>query len=67
MLVNGSLTYRIGGVEVAGFVNNLFNKDYFDSYIEQTTLALAVPFLPPSDLGIIGERRRYGVRARFRF
>ena len=67
MLVNGSITYRIGGVEVAAFVNNLFNKDYFESYIEQTTLALAVPFLPPSDLGIIGDRRRYGVRARFRF
>ncbi|UUR08117.1 TonB-dependent receptor [Sphingomonas glaciei] len=66
-LVNGAITYRIGGIEVAGFVNNLFNQDYFDSYIEQTTLALAVPFLPPSDLGIIGDRRRYGVRARFRF
>jgi iron complex outermembrane receptor protein len=67
MLVNGSITYRIGGIEVAAFVNNLFNKDYFESYIEQTTLALAVPFLPASDLGIIGDPRRYGVRTRFRF
>jgi iron complex outermembrane receptor protein len=67
ILANSALTYRIGGVEVAAFVNNLFNKKYFDSYIERTTLALALPVLPASDLGIIGERRRYGVRARFRF
>ncbi|HVJ71101.1 MAG TPA: TonB-dependent receptor [Sphingomicrobium sp.] len=66
-LVNGSITYRIGGIEVGAFVNNLLNTDYFDSYIERTTLALAVPFLPASDLGIIGDKRRYGVRARFRF
>ena len=67
VLVNGSVTYRVGGFEVAAFVNNLFNKEYFDSYIERRTLELAVPFLPASDLGIIGDRRRYGVRTRFRF
>ena len=49
----------------AAFVNNLFNKEYFESYIERTTLVLAG--LPTSDVGIIGDRRRYGVRARFRF
>lgn len=76
-LVNGAITYRIGGIEVGGFVDNLFNAHYFDSYIERTTLAnvfcagqtpaqCAVNPLV-SDLGIIGDRRRYGVRARFRF
>lgn len=64
-LVNGSITYAHGSFEIAAFVNNLFNKDYFESYIEKTTLQLAG--LPASDLGIIGERRRYGVRASVRF
>lgn len=67
VLVNGSITYRVGGFEVGAFVNNLFNKEYFDSYIERRTLELAVPFLPASDLGIVGDRRRYGVRTRVRF
>ena len=76
-LVNGSITYRIGGVEVAAFVNNLFNQKYFESYIDRQTLA---NFFCPgqtdaqcagnplvSDLGIVGDLRRYGIRARFRF
>ena len=76
-LVNAAITYRIGGIEVGGFVDNLFNAHYFDSYIERTTLAnffcagqtAAQCAVNPlvSDLGIIGDRRRYGVRARFRF
>ena len=57
--------HRDGGIELAIFGTNLFNKRYFDSYIEKTTLALAG--LPASDLGIIGDLRRYGVRASFRF
>ena len=75
-LVNGSITYRVGGFEIGAFANNLFDKKYYDSFIEQTTLANA--FCPGgltgcanaalvSDLGIMGEGRRYGVRARFRF
>jgi len=65
VLVNGSVTYRIGNVEVAAFVNNAFNKKYFESYIERTTLILAG--LPNSDVGIIGDKRRFGVRTRVRF
>jgi len=64
-LTNASIAYRTGPVEVALFANNLFNTEYFESYIEQTTLALAG--LPPSDLGITGDRRRYGVRASLKF
>ncbi|HEV2568769.1 TonB-dependent receptor [Sphingomonas sp.] len=64
-LVNAAATYRHGPFELGVFANNLFNKDYFESYIEKTTLQLAG--LPASDLGIIGDRRRYGVRASFRF
>ena len=64
-LVNGSIGYRHGPIEVALFGNNLFNKKYFESYIEKTTLQLAG--LPASDLGIIGDRRRYGIRASFKY
>ncbi len=64
-LVNGSIAYKHGPVELALFANNIFNKNYFESYIEKTTLQLAG--LPASDLGIIGDRRRYGVRASFAF
>ena len=64
-LVNGSIGYRTGPFEFAVFGNNLFNKKYFESYIEKTTLQLAG--LPASDLGIIGDLRRYGVRASFKY
>lgn len=62
-LVNGSISYTHGPVELALSASNIFNRKYFESYIERTTLALAG--LPASDLGIIGDRRRYGVRASF--
>ncbi len=64
-LTNASVAYRTGPIEVALFANNIFNTEYFESYIEQTTLALAG--LPASDLGITGDRRRYGVRASLKF
>ena len=70
-LFNAALTYKTGPLELGLFANNIFNKDYFESYIEKTTLLLAglnTPLAAPAtDLGIIGERRRYGVRASFRF
>ncbi|USU11472.1 TonB-dependent receptor [Sphingomonadaceae bacterium OTU29THOMA1] len=64
-LVNTAITYRSGPLELAIFANNLLQKDYFDAYIEKTTLQLAG--LPASDLGIIGDRRRIGARLGFRF
>ena len=74
-LVNGALTYSIGKVEIGAFVNNLFNKRYMESFIEKTTLANVFgPLTDPttgqplaSDLGIIGDLRRVGVRARVKF
>ena len=70
-LVNAAATYRTGAIEIGLFANNIFNKSYFESYIERTTLLLAgltTPIAAPAtDLGIIGDRRRYGVRASFRF
>ena len=74
-LVNGAITYAIGGIEVSAFVTNAFNANYYESFIEKTTLAnIFGPFLDittgeplASDLGIMGEGRRVGVRTRFRF
>lgn len=65
LLTNSSITYRTGKFEIGAFVTNLFNKNYMESYIEKTTLILAG--LPATDVGIAGERRRIGVRARVRF
>ncbi len=65
LLVNASITYRTGPFELSVFANNIFQTDYFDSYIEKTTLQLAG--LPASDLGIVGDRRRVGARVRFQF
>jgi iron complex outermembrane receptor protein len=65
VLTNGSITYRINNIEIGAFVNNLFNTKYYESYIERTTLVLAG--LPNSDVGIMGDKRRYGVRTRVRF
>ncbi|MXP29728.1 TonB-dependent receptor [Porphyrobacter algicida] len=64
-LVNASVTYRHGGIEVSAFVDNAFQEKYFESYIEKTTLILAG--LTPSDIGIVGDRRRIGVRTRITF
>jgi iron complex outermembrane receptor protein len=65
VLVNSSLTYSINNIEIGAFVTNLLNEDYMESYIEKTTLILAN--LPPTDIGIPGDKRRYGIRTRIRF
>jgi iron complex outermembrane receptor protein len=64
-LVNGSVTWHRGACDIAVFATNLLNKHYFEAYIEQTTLRLAG--LPASDLGLIGDLRRYGVRLSFTY
>lgn len=64
-LVGASATYRQGPFEIAAFATNLLNEKYWESYIEKTTLALAG--LPASDLGIMGDARRYGVRVGVKF
>jgi iron complex outermembrane receptor protein len=64
-LANASITYKTGGLELSAFVDNAFNANYFESYIEKTTLILAG--LTPTDVGIVGDRRRFGIRGRFTF
>ncbi|MFL5901298.1 MAG: hypothetical protein ACJ75S_08885, partial [Solirubrobacterales bacterium] len=68
MLVNTGLTYNIGKLEIGAFVDNLFDKKYYNSFIEKTTLENVFgPGPLASDLGITGDRRRYGVRTRFKY
>ena len=57
VLVNASVIYRIDDFEVGPFVNNLFNQNYLESYIEKTTLILAG--LPATATSVSsGDKRR---------
>lgn len=68
VLFNGAITYAFDNIELGAFVNNAFNAKYYDSFIEKTTLENVFgPGPLASDLGIMGDERRYGVRARVRF
>ncbi len=64
-LFNAAVTLRTGAIELSAFANNIFDTEYFESYIEKTTLILAG--VPASDLGIMGDGARYGIRASYRF
>ena len=65
VLVNVQIAYRHGSWDFAVFANNLFGEEYFESYVEQTSLALAG--LPASDLGLMGDDTRMGVRLTGRY
>ena len=47
-LVNAPVSYRHGPFELSAFANNLFNEDYFESYIERTTLVARRACRPPT-------------------
>jgi iron complex outermembrane receptor protein len=63
--VNAQIAFRHGAWQFAVFADNLFGAEYFESYVEQTSLMLAG--LPPSDLGFMGDDTRVGVRLISRF
>ena len=66
ILTNASITWNYNDYQVALFANNLFDEQYYDSYIDSSTLTVAgLPAL--GSLGLIGDGRRVGVRARVRF
>lgn len=67
-LVNGSITWRRDNWDLAVYSTNLFDEKYFESYIDVSVLA-AAGLAPPvgSDLGIMGDGRRVGVSATYRF
>jgi iron complex outermembrane recepter protein len=67
-LVNTSMTYRLPHLEIAVFASNLFNKKYFESYIDSSSLTRAgLPAFIASDLGVEGDLRRVGIRAKYSF
>ncbi|MEO7656519.1 MAG: TonB-dependent receptor [Sphingomicrobium sp.] len=67
-LVNGSVTYRMGnGFEIGAFTTNLFNAKYLESYIDRSALVRAGLGAIAQNLAIQGDRRRYGIRASYRF
>lgn len=66
VLFNASITYRIDDIEIAVFSNNLFDEDYYESYIDSSTLTVAgLPAL--GSLGQIGDGRRVGIRLGYSF
>ena len=64
-VVNTSLGYRREGLSVSLFANNLFDEEYFESFIDGSLLqALG---LLNQDLGILGAPRNVGVRVQYEF
>lgn len=64
-VVNTSLGYRRNGISVNLFANNLFDEQYFESFIDGSLLqALG---LLNQDLGILGAPRNVGIRVQYEF
>jgi iron complex outermembrane receptor protein len=67
-LVNASVAFKFSsGFTIAAFGTNLFNTKYIESYIDKSALVRAGLAPIASNLAIQGDRRRYGVRASFKF
>ena len=67
-LLNLSVTFTHGPYEVAVFGTNVTNTKYLESYLDSSLLTVAG--FPPAlshNLGIQGDRGRYGVRASYKF
>jgi iron complex outermembrane receptor protein len=63
--VNTSVSYRRGDFTATLFANNLFDEEYFESFIDGSLLqALG---LLNQDLGMLGTRRRVGFRVQYEF
>ena len=68
MMVNTSITYIHGRYQLAAFATNLTNTRYFESYLDSSLLSTAG--FPPAlshNLGVLGDLRRVGVRASYKF
>ncbi|NGY05843.1 TonB-dependent receptor [Solimonas terrae] len=62
-LLNGAITWRAANWEVALWGSNLTDEKYFSSYIDRSILEQAGLVGPLStDVGIIGDGRRVGIR-----
>lgn len=67
-VVNANVAYQWDNYTVAVFATNLLDEEYYDSYLDKSLLgAFGFPAAAVSDLGIMGDRRRVGVRLNARF
>jgi len=64
-LVNTSLTWRHKDLSVGVYANNLFDTEYFESYIDGSLLASLG--LLDQNLGLLGNGRNAGIRLEYRF
>jgi len=65
MVFNTALTYRRDALTIGLFANNMFDEEYFESYIDGSLLA-ALGLLD-QNLGILGSGRNVGVRLQYEF
>ncbi len=67
-LVNASLGWQAGPLEVAAFATNLLNEKYVETYLDASLLRRAgLPAPLVSNLAIQSPRRRIGIRGTIRF
>ncbi|MDH7975886.1 TonB-dependent receptor [Sphingomonas sp. AR_OL41] len=67
-ITNASVTMRFAsGFSIGVFGTNLFNTKFIESYIDKSALVKAGLGAIAQNLAIQGDRRRYGVRASFKF
>ncbi len=67
-LVNASLTWQGGPIEVGAFATNLFNEKYLETYLDPSLLRRAgLPAPLVSGLAVQTARRRVGIRGTIRF
>jgi iron complex outermembrane receptor protein len=65
-LANMSVSYKWDAYEISVFANNLFDEEYYESFIDSSVLSVAgLPAL--GSLGLIGDGRRVGVRFGYSF
>jgi len=67
-VVNANVAYQWDNYTVSVFATNLLDEDYYDSYLDKSLLgAFGFPAAAVSDLGIMGDGRRVGIRLNARF
>ncbi|WP_428152405.1 TonB-dependent receptor [Brevundimonas sp.] len=67
-VLNANVAYQWDNYTVAVFATNLLDEDYYDSYLDKSLLgAFGFPAAAVSDLGIMGDGRRVGLRLNARF
>jgi iron complex outermembrane receptor protein len=67
-LVNASVTWQAGPLEVGAFATNLFDEKYVETYLDASLLRRAgLPAPLVSNLAVQSARRRVGIRGTVRF